>query len=185
MMNESEHIIKAQLGDSQAFGHLYDFYSQRIYAFLLSRLRHKQIAEDLLQETFIKAWKALPNFHNEGNFNAWLYRIATNNMNDLFRKNTSKPEALALEEDFIIEDKAAKPDEEFDNSLSEVTMQQALDQLPATYRQVLTLRFKEGLSTKDVGLAVNKSSIAVRLIQYRALKKLKIIINHSYAKVLL
>ncbi len=185
MMNESEHIMKAQAGDSQAYGELYDLYAQKIYAFLLSRIRHKQIAEDLLQETFIKAWKALPNFHNEGNFNAWLYRIATNNMNDHFRKNTSKPEALALEEDFIIIDKAAKPDEEFDNSLSETTMQQALDQLPETYRQVLILRFKEGLSGKETGRAIKKSSIAVRLIQYRALKKLKIIINNKYAKVLL
>lgn len=185
MNTESEHITQAQKGDSQAFADLYDLYSQKIYAFVISRVRHKQIAEDILQETFVKVWKALPQFKNEGNFSAWVYRIATNCMNDHFRKIMAKPEALALEEEFIIEDKAAKPDEEFDISLTEVTMQEALNQLPLTYRQVLTLRFKEGLSAQDTGQAIKKSSIAVRLIQYRALKKLRIIINDNYAKVLL
>jgi RNA polymerase sigma-70 factor, ECF subfamily len=184
-MTESEHIIQAQRGDSNAFAALYDLYAQKIYAFLLSRIRHKEIAEDLLQETFVKVWKALPQFQNNGNFSAWVYRIATNCMNDHFRKIMAKPEALALEEEFIIEDKSAKPDEEFDISLTEVTMQDALNQLPEIYRQVLILRFKEGLSAQATGQAIKKSSIAVRLIQYRALKKLKIIINNNYAKVLL
>ncbi len=184
-MTESEHIMQAQQGDAQAFAALYDLYAQKIYAFVLSRVRHRQIAEDLLQETFLKVWKALPQFQNKGNFSAWVYRIATNCMNDHFRKKMAKPEALPIEEDFIIEDKAARPDEEFDIALTENHMQAALDQLPTTYRQVLILRFKEGLSAQQTGEAINKSSIAVRLIQYRALKKLKIIINNHYAKSLL
>lgn len=184
-MNESEHINKAKEGDQEAFAALYDLYSQKIYAFVLSRIRHKQVAEDLLQNVFIKAWKALPRFQEDkGGFNAWVYRIATNCMNDYFRSKQIRPDALELQEQIIIEDNKPKHGEVFDQSLLQSNVQEAMKQLPPTYRQVLILRFTEGLSAEETGRAIKKSSVAVRLIQYRALKKLKIIIKNNYVQVL-
>ncbi len=185
MMTESEHITQAKTGDSAAFGALYDLYSQKIYAFLLSRIRHKQIAEDLLQDVFVKAWQALPRFQEDkGGFSPWVYRIATNCMNDYFRSKHAKPDGLELHEEIIVEDTAIKPHESFDQSLVQKHVQAAMKHLPETYRQVLILRFNEGLSAEETGKAIKKSGVAVRLIQYRALKKLKIIIKNNYVEAL-
>lgn len=185
-MTETELIKKAKKGDQNCFGQLYDLYAQKLFAFIRAKTHHQHTSEDLLQEVFIKAWRALPNFdESKGSFSSWMYKIATNCMNDHFRSLQRRPYNLPLEDhaNFIADNKPTHA-EKFDVNLESKQVQQAMEELPDDYRQVLILRFKEGLPAKEVGAAMNKSSVAVRLIQHRALKKLQIIITNSYETLL-
>ena len=86
----NELVQQAKYGDSAAFTHLYDYYLTPIFRFIYFRVRTKEDAEDLCQQVFVKAWKALPEFEHEGtSFSAWLYRIARNTTIDYWRKKKS------------------------------------------------------------------------------------------------
>lgn len=186
-MSEIELIQLAKKGDESAFGQLYDLYAQKLFAFIITKTRHRHTSEDILQDVFVKAWRALPKFDEQrGSFNAWMYRIATNCMNDHFRSIQRRPVNLPLEEHAsLVADQKPTHAEEFDLDKDNEQVQSALNELPDEYRQVLLLRFKEGYSAKEVAEVLNKTSVAVRLIQHRALKKLHVIITQSYGKLLL
>lgn len=185
-MIEEQLITSSKQGDSKAFGQLYDLYVQKLFAFVITKVRHRPTAEDILQDVFVKAWQGLPRFQQEdSNFNAWMYKIASNCVNDHFRKEKRRPENLPLE-DYAssIKDDQPTQAEELDLHLEQDMMKKAMAELPPTYRQVLLLRFKSGLSAKEVASILNKTSVAVRLIQHRAMKQLRIIIKSGYDKIL-
>lgn len=186
-MSEIELIQSAKKGDESAFGQLYDLYAQKLFAFIITKTRHRHTSEDILQDVFVKAWRALPKFDEQrGSFNAWMYRIATNCMNDHFRSVQRRPVNLPLEDHAnFIADQNPTHSEDFDAELDSAQVQQALNELPDEYKQVLLLRFKEGHSAKEIAESIDKTSVAVRLIQHRALKKLHIIISERYGKLLL
>lgn len=186
-MSEKELIQLAKKGDEAAFGQLYDLYAQKLFAFIITKTRHRHTSEDILQDVFVKAWRALPSFDIEkGSFSAWMYRIATNCMNDYFRSLQRRPVNLPLEEHAsLVADQKPTFAEEYDVEIEGDQVKQALDELPDEYKQVLLLRFKQGLSAKEIAEVINKTSMAVRLIQHRALKKLHVIITKGYEKLLL
>src|SRR5258708_34663295 len=96
-------LKKAQQGDEHAFALLFEMFSDRIYRFICYKVSINQEQEDILQEVFFKAWKGLPKLKvEELNFSAWLYKIATNAINDLYRQKYRRPEPLELNEDAAI-----------------------------------------------------------------------------------
>ena len=172
-------VKKAQGGDSQAFGALYDQLADRIYRFIKIKVQNRQQAEDLLQETFIKVWRHLNQFFPEGGtFQAWVYKIALNSVNDHFRKIYRKPETLELNENI---DKASGEnlESEVADRIETEKVLRTFDLLDGNYRLVLQLRFGEDMSVEETAKILNKSKLAIRVIQHRALAKLRKLIKDN------
>ncbi len=163
-------IHKAQSGDTNAFGKIYELFYQRIYRYLKINLGSSEVAQDLCQETFLSAWKSIKSFSEEkgGSLQAYLFRIARNKIIDLSRKK--KEVSLEVTGDFESnEDVLGSLDKEGDAE----KVQKALSTLSETERQIVILRYFEELSTAEVAQAVGFNEGALRVRIHRILKKLK------------
>lgn len=179
-MDYLELVKQAQNGNAAAFGKIYDVFAGRIFRYVHVKVKNQQQAEDILQDVFIKAWKALPQFDaQKGNFSAWLYRIATNATNDYFRQIYRKPPALELNEDIGIATEIDGAEEIAKQSDIE-TVKKVFPLLPANYARILELRFVQDFSVKETADIMDKSQLAIRLIQHRALKKLRELASKQY-----
>ncbi|MBU6447882.1 sigma-70 family RNA polymerase sigma factor [Patescibacteria group bacterium] len=178
-MELAEAVLKAKQGDSHAFGVIYDSFADKIFRYIKIKIQDPAQAEDILQEVFVKAWRGLPNLKTDGlNFSAWIYRIASNAINDHFRKVYRTPKMVDIEEvniamPYSIEDRY-QTDEEIEK------MKKCFDLLPSQYKEVLELRYVRDFTTAEIAAITGKTNLAVRLIQHRALKKLKEIMDNSY-----
>lgn len=180
-MSESEelYIIRAQAGDSACFGHLYDRYIAQIHRFIALKVGTRQEAEDLTHEVFVSAWQKLPNYKPQGYpFSSWLYRIARNRVIDYYR--TKKPQ-VSIDEQIAIDEAGlgieGDTSDEFDKGLSMASIQRALAQLSGDQREVMQLRFLDDLSPAEIAQVMGKREGAVRILQHRAIQKLKTILE--------
>ncbi len=168
-------IARAQKHEQSAFGELYDMYAQRIYRFISFKVATREQAEDILQETFLKAWQALPKLRLEKlYFSAWLYTIARNLVNDHYRTLKRRPTPDDIENFYDLADS----DDPLDNvasRLEEEKLRSCLNDLPSDYRQVLDLRFLQEFTVEETANIMRKTAIAVRVMQHRAIKKLNIL----------
>lgn len=167
-------------GDRHELARMVDLYSDKIYRLALKFTNNPQDAEDVLQETFLKAMRALPEFEGRSSLSTWLYRIAVNESLMLLRKQ--KPD-LALdtpaeEEDseeggssngLILADWCCLPEEELLSEESRRFLDQAIQQLPATLRSVFILRDIEGLSIRETAdlLGLTETNVKTRLLRAR------------------
>lgn len=163
-------IHKAQNGDTNALGKIYELFYPRIYRYLKINLESPEAAEDLCQETFLSAWKSLKSFSEDkgGSLQAYLFRIARNKIIDLSRKKKE----VHLEESWEFEsneDILSSLDSESDIA----QVQKALASLEEIERQIIVLRYFEELSTAEVAQAVGFNEGALRVRIHRILKKLK------------
>lgn len=161
-------ISKSQEGDQDAFGQIYTTYSQQIFNFLLSKLSHKQTAEDLVQTVFVKAWTNIKRYQprSSAKFSTWLFQIANFTLIDHWRTRKSSVEISEVEN---LVQFAQNPQmyEEYGY------LWEAIRRLPLTYQTVLDLRFKQDQSVIETAKAMKKSQISVRVLQHRALKLLR------------
>ena len=171
-----EIIRKAQSGDKNAFGMLYKEYYAKIYRYCKINMYNDIAAEDVCQETFMRAWKALPSFAitKDGTFQAFLFRIARNLMIDLGRKKKEFSLA-AYEEVETHEDYAA----DMDRKIAIEDVKKALAGLPEKDRQILILRYFEDMSHADVATVIGIKEGALRVRTIRLLQKLKKILKKS------
>ncbi len=178
-METNELVEKAKNGDAEAFGQLYDAFTQKIFKFIRLKIQDQQDAEDVLQEVFIKAYRGLQNLKMDGlNFNAWLYKIASNTINDKFRKQYRTPDMVRIDGSFDIADKGSlQKDIELSSDIED--LHKVLNQLPDLYKQVLELRYIQDLSLAEIAKIFNKSNLSVRLLQFRALKKVQLILKNN------
>ncbi len=173
-------IARSKQGDEEAFGQLYDCFAQRIFRYVRIKIQNWEEAQDVLQEVFTKAFLGLKRLElKDLNFTAWLYRIASNTINDHFRKKYSKPEPLEIDEGIDVQDNTSLF-EEVAVSSDLAIVRASFKQLSVTYRQVLELRFFQDLSLEEVATALGKSNLAVRILQHRALKKVQGILKDKY-----
>lgn len=163
-------VEKAKNGDREAFGKLYLKYLDTIYRYIFFRVNQDiQTAEDLAEVVFFKAWQNIVNFaEQDAFFKAWLYKIAHNVVIDHYRTE-NKPavlkEELINENDNVLED--------FERKIEIAALMKAINKLSDEQKQIITLKFIEGLSNKEMLQILNKKEEAIRALQYRALKKLK------------
>jgi RNA polymerase sigma-70 factor, ECF subfamily len=163
-------IHKAQSGDTNAFGRIYELFYKRIYRYLSINLGSPEIAQDLCQETFLSAWRNIKSFSEDkgGSLQAYLFRIARNKIIDLSRKK--KEISLEVTGDFESkEDILGSLDKEEDIEM----VRKALSSLEDIERQIIVLRYFEELSTAEVAQAVGFNEGALRVRLHRILKKLK------------
>lgn len=172
-------IQRAQAGDANAFSKLYEHYLTPIFRFVFFRVRTHEDAEDVTQHVFLKAWAALPEFGSSPpaggseSFSAWLYRIARNTTIDYWRKKkplSLDPSSLAFQnkKDNTLDPLAAASQKEEAEHI-----RKALHILNEDQQTILTLKFIEDLSNKEIAHVTGKTEGAIRQIQSRALRTLR------------
>ena len=171
-MEEELLIKKAQDGDSQAFGQIYDFYLPKIYRFVFIKVSNRGEAEDLTQEIFLSAWQNIKGFQFQGfSISSWLYRIAYNEVIDFYRTRKQHETIEALPEDILAE--LPKTDQNLDRALEIKKIKIVIQKLESDQQNVLIMKFVDELSNKEIAQVLDKSEGAIRVIQHRALKQLK------------
>ena len=171
--DEDQLIEKAISGDKEAFGHLYDHYFLQIFKYLLIRTDTREDAEDITETVFMKAWEHLPNFggkKKERKFRAWLFRIAHNTLVDHYR---TRKKLLPLESVSHTGTVAGEPGGFALKNEDSKRIIQAIKRLDETSQKVIVSRFISDLSHKETALSIGISENNVRVIQYRALKKIR------------
>lgn len=172
---ENQIIAKAQDGDRAALNELVSIYWPLIYRLALAKTGNREDAQEIAQETFVRALAALPRYKETGaTFKTYLSRIALNLITDYYRKRGRSPQVFDIEQynDPII-DNGARPDEAVVNSEQRQEVARVLTLLPEEQRQVIELRIIQGVAVADVAQIMGKSAAAVKMLQQRALKKLK------------
>ncbi len=168
-------------GDRAAFARLVDIYSPKIYRLALKILNDPQDAEDVLQETFIKALRSLPSFEGRSSISTWLYRIAVNEALMLVRKH--KPDSVSIDEEkeqgegetepVEIIDWCCLPEGEFVSAEARHFLDGAIMRLSPALRAVFVLRDVQGISVKETAEALGISEAAVKTRLLRARLKLR------------
>lgn len=182
-------LVALKSGDRYEFARLVDTYSPVIYRLALKVLGDPQDAEDILQETFIKAYRYLGEFKGNSRLSTWLYRIATNEALMLIRKR--KPDSVSIDGSadrddpdqapVQIVDWCCMPEQELLSSESRQYLDQAIERLPASLRVVFVLRDIEGLSTLETGDVLNLSETAVKTRLSRARLRLREDLTRYYS----
>jgi RNA polymerase sigma-70 factor (ECF subfamily) len=167
--------------DKHAFAHLVDQNSAPIYRLALKMVGNEQDAEDVLQETFIKAYDHLDDFEGRSKVSTWLYRIAVNESLMLLRKHKNSESHIdaGIETDdgdilpVQIVDWCCLPEKELMSSEARKHIRKAIKTLSDTNRAAFLLRDVEGLSTRDTAEALNISESAVKVRLMRARMQLR------------
>jgi RNA polymerase sigma-70 factor (ECF subfamily) len=178
-------------GDRAEFARLVEAYTPMIYRLGLKMLNNPQDAEDILQETFIKAYRHIGNFDGRSNVSTWLYRIATNEA--LMSIRRKRPEMISFDvpstyesepqEPLQIVDWCCLPEDEFLTSEGRARLDQAVSKLPATLRVVFILRDIEGLSTRETAEVLEISEMAVKTRLSRARLRLREDLSEYFGKL--
>jgi RNA polymerase sigma-70 factor (ECF subfamily) len=167
--DEAALLAAAQAGDRPAFGRLVRAYWDRLYRWLFHLTRDRHRAEDLTQETFLKALAALASFRPGTNFRAWLFRIGHNNFVNL--KRADKRAAGSLPDD--APGRPAPTAEAVAGDREAVRrVMAAVGQLPPDFRAALILRAEEGLSFKEVAEVLGTTEETARWRVFKARQKL-------------
>lgn len=166
---EKKLVKRAQKGDKKAFSQLYNLYLNEIYRFCFYKTGNHQQAEDLTQEIFLKVLQSLNGFKGKSSFKNWLYGIAKHVIMDFYRNNY-KLKTVSLKEWSWVE--VLYPFADQSNNQGK-KVKKLLSLLKDNYRQVLELRFLKGYSIKEVAKELGLTENNVKIIQYRAIKKLK------------
>jgi len=174
--DDVELVQKAKQGDSKAYDKLVVQYRDVVYAIVYRMVRNKQEAEDLTQEAFIKAHKSIGSFNEDYAFSTWLFKIATNNCIDFFRKRKLKTysmdETIKYKEGEIKQEYAdPDPDVEYEIVANERTqiIRNAIDELPEKYRIVIELRHQKEHSYEQISedLELPLGTIKARIFRAR------------------
>ena len=169
---EKQLIAKARLGDAEAFGALYEHYLVRIYRFIFLKVSGKDEAEDLTHEVFLSAWRNIPTYTEQGfPFSSWLYQIARNRVIDYFRTRKSEVNLEEVSETYAGE--SADTDSAIDTAMDAAKVHSAIGCLPEEQQTLLILRYVEDLPPKEIASILDKREGAVRVMQHRAILRLK------------
>jgi len=162
-------LIAAAQADPRAFAVLYERHVDRVYAYALHGLHDPMAAEDVVSETFYRALQNLSRYEWRGvPFAAWLYRIAGNTMATRYRQPTTLP----LDADGDLQDRDPGPEALALRSEQRRTLQTAIAMLPLLERQVLSLRYGQGLCYRDIALILERTEGAIKQVLYRARRHL-------------
>src|SRR5262245_31440192 len=164
-------LVEAAQVDPARFAELYELNFERVYAYVVRRVRDRDVAEDLTSEVFHKALASLPRFRWRGApFAAWLFRIASNVIADRFKN--------AARETLVSDQPSGEQMHESGEANLDVIERRAqlfrlVAQLPEDQRLVIALRFAEEKSIREIAAHLGRSEGAVKQLQFRGLQKLR------------
>lgn len=168
-------VIRFQAGDPSAYSDIYMRYFDPVYAYVRVGLRDHHTAEDIAQQVFIKALEALPEFELRPGkpFRAWLFKIARNQVLGHLRKEGR----LDFEDPNDIDERREVPTAAGEVNvldwISDGDLMLFIERLPEPQRRTLVLRYMLGLSTEEIGTVLDRTPVAVRKLEHRALRFLE------------
>ena len=166
-------VARAQAGEAEAFGSLYDRYVDVVYRYIYYRVGSRALTEDLCSETFLRALRRITSFTWQGrDFGAWLVTIARNLIADHFKSSRYKLEVTTgeiLDADRVTDG----PENEVLDNITNMTLLEAVRMLGAEQQECVVLRFLQGFSVTETALAMGKTDGAIKALQYRAVQSLK------------
>ena len=174
-------VDAAREGDEAALSELYTLYFPRVYRYILARTGNTYDAEDLAEEVFMRVLEAIGRFQwREAPFSAWLFRIAHNAVISQRRKENARGRSAPLTDGLAMD--SAGPDELVENRLALNQIMDAAQRLPDAQRQVIALRFAAELSVAETARAMGKGEGNVKVIQHKAINKLREILGQGSRK---
>jgi RNA polymerase sigma-70 factor (ECF subfamily) len=165
-------VQRARQGDQEAFAQLYETHFDKIFRYVVLKIRNQTEAEDMTQQVFVKAYESIGSYQPQGvPFTAWLFRIAHNQMVDYVRKESKKP-TVPLDESLpIMDDSDLEHDVKIKIEMEKVVL--ATKQLTKAQREVISLRFAGGLSITEAARTMRKSEGAIKALQHSAILSLR------------
>ena len=164
-------IERARGGDRHAFGELYDTHADAVYRYVLYRVREPSDAEDLTSEVFTRAFANIHRYRWQGkSYLAWLYTIARNAVTD--RRRRQRP-TVDLDDAYGVAEEGPTAHDRAALSESVDALRGAVKHLTTEQQEVLTLRFIENMSSRQVAKMLGKNEGAIRALQFRALGRLR------------
>jgi RNA polymerase sigma-70 factor, ECF subfamily len=165
-------VARAVKRDQVAFGALYERFVLQIYEYLYYRTGDRSVAEDLTEEVFFKAWRALESFRWQGRpFVTWLYGVAHNTTIDRLDRGHLARSFPGEGPDVGPVHLAATAD--FERTMDQDLLRDAIGQLAPDQQQVILLRFGRGLDTAEIASVIGHDAGDVRVLQMRALQRLR------------
>ncbi|MEI6237734.1 MAG: sigma-70 family RNA polymerase sigma factor [Candidatus Saccharibacteria bacterium] len=158
------------MANEKAFRRMYENHVNDIYVYLYWRTNDQDIANDLTSEVFTKAWRNWPSF--DGKYpKAWFFTIAKNQLTDHWRKKRDLPISDEVRENIL--DESLPTSDVIDTEINKKKLYKAIGTLPDSMQNVIELKVLNSLSAKETGEILGLSEPNVRIIQHRALKRLK------------
>jgi RNA polymerase sigma-70 factor (ECF subfamily) len=172
VQEELDLVQRARQGEQEAFAQLYESHFDKIFRYVVLKIRNQAEAEDMAQQVFIKAYESIGSYQSQGvPFTAWLFRIAHNQMVDYVRKQ-SKKQTVPLDESLQIKDDSDVEHEvEVKIEMEKVVL--ATAKLTKAQREVISLRFAGGLSITEAAKTMRKSEGAIKALQHSAILALR------------
>ena len=170
LRREESLAVSAQGGSLSAFGELVTIFQPRLYNFLLRRTRHASDAEELAQETFVRAWERLDRYDSRWRFSTWLFTIAARLAVSHHRRERRM---VHVDQHQSEQSYACDPNERMHRSeLRSVIWDLAADVLTDTQHTALWLKYAEDASIRDIATILGKSEVTVRVTLFRARESL-------------
>ena len=174
-MTDKELVRRCQ-ADSGAFEELVRRYRRRIFSYVRSAIGSPQDAEEVTQDVFVKVYRAAHRFNAKYSFKTWLYTIVSNTCKNKLRSRARHQAGLSLDDEdrpVVTASPAASPLEVYRHNIEIQEVRDAIDSLPARYKQVLHLRYVEGLRYKEIGKALGLSLGNVEARIFRGKEKVR------------
>jgi len=177
-ISNSELVKKSQLGEKAAFEQLVIRHQELVFSLAYKLTGNREMANDVAQESFIRAWKAIEKFRGDSTFSTWIYRITVNTAWTL-RKKAKKHNTLNIDDTYepIVIDEKKDPELIAINSDLSSVLVNALDKLPIEQRIIVELKNIEGRSHKEIADYLDISVTAAKVRLHRAHQKLRLILE--------
>jgi len=178
--DDSELVKRAKAGDGKAYDELIVLYNDAVFSIIYRMVHNKQEAEDLAQEAFIKAYNSINSFNEEYAFSTWLFKIATNNCIDFFRKRKLKTYSMdqtikykddEIQQEYADSDPTAE--KELLSTEKSAMIRKAIENLPEKYRIAITMRHHYECSYEDIAQELDLPLGTVKARIFRAREMLK------------
>jgi RNA polymerase sigma-70 factor (ECF subfamily) len=172
----TEHLVRrAVAGDRAAFRQLVERQAPTIFRIALGLVRSHHDAEEAVQETFLRVWRALPRFRGEAGFESWVHRIAVNAAHDQLRRRgrRSREAPAAPEAHPVTISPDPDPERQALSRRLRVDIDRAVLRLTPAEREIFVLRHDAGLSLAEVARALGRAEGTVKSLLFRAVRKLR------------
>jgi RNA polymerase sigma-70 factor (ECF subfamily) len=186
-VDDTDLVKQAQAGDYTAFDALVTKHRGKVYAMIMNMVKNDADAWDLAQDSFIKAWKALPKFENRSKFSTWLFRISHNVVYDWMRKKKIRSEG-EFDDELLVTNRidmtaataprqSPRPDEALVGSELKREIESALNKLSPEHKETIVLREVQGMDYKEIAeiMACSLGTVMSRLFYAR--KKLQTLLK--------
>lgn len=178
--NDQLYIDKVLQGDRNAYAYLVNKYKDMVFTLALKVVKDREEAEEVAQDTFIKAYKSLSKFKGDAKFSTWLYKITYNNCMDVVKKQTRRYNVTEIDE--VVENKLQSIENTLDGIEREeraLIIKECLEFLPEDEKTILWLFYFKELSLKEIQDVTSYSQANIKVKLHRARKRMLSIVKEK------